>query len=137
MNNVTLIGNLTKEVELKQISESTLAEFAIAISEKVKKNGKYVDKPVFVNINVWGKSAENCAKFLSKGNKVAIVGKLNFSQWDDKETGAKRSKLDVMAFNVQFLTPKSDTTNHDNQPQQYQERGPVAPSQPVTDEVPF
>ena len=111
MNTVTLIGNLCRDIELKQAGSSELAEISLAVNEKVKRNDEWVDEPVFINVNVWGAQATNCAQYLKKGSKVAIIGRLSFDSWDDKETGKKRSKLFVTANKVEFLTPKGEQGN--------------------------
>ena len=108
MNNVTLIGNLCRDPELRQAGSTELLEVSLAVNEKVKKDDQWVDEPVFVNVNIWGNQAVNCSKYLKKGSKVAVIGRLSFDSWDDKETGKKRSKLFVTANKVEFLTPKGE-----------------------------
>jgi single-strand DNA-binding protein len=112
MNSVSIIGNLTRAVELKTFGETTVANLSLAISERAKKGNEWIDKPVFVEVTVFGKQATNCGNFLSQGNKIGVTGKLDFQTWDDKETGKKRSKLTVVAHTVDFLTPKTGSVSN-------------------------
>ena len=107
-NHVTLLGNLTRDPELKFTQGgSALCKFGLAVNQKYKKGDEWVEDPVFVDITVWGKQAENCAEYLKKGSPVLVDGRLNFSQWETDD-GQKRSKLDVTAMSVQFLGQGQD-----------------------------
>tara|TARA_R110000744_G_scaffold99832_5_gene192637 strand:- start:3973 stop:4353 length:381 start_codon:yes stop_codon:yes gene_type:complete len=100
VNKAILLGNLTRDVELKNLpTGSPVAEFGIAMNEKYKDK----ETVVFIDVTVWGSLAENCAKYISKGSLVFIEGKLTMDSWEDKTTGKKRTKLKVTALNVQFL----------------------------------
>ena len=107
-NRVTLIGNLTREPELKYTKAGTAyAKFAMAMNRKVKRGEDWKDEVCFVDITVFGKLAENCTENLLKGRMVFIDGRLNFNSWESKD-GQKLSKLDVVANTVEFLNvPKS------------------------------
>lgn len=97
------IGNLTRDCDLSFAKSGTaICKFGLAVNEKRKKEGEYTDSVTFVDITVFGKQAENCAEYLTRGRAVFIEGRLQFSQWetDDKQ---KRSKLEVVANTVQFL----------------------------------
>ena len=101
MNKVELIGNLTKDVELHETqSGKKVAILNIAV------NG-YNDTVDYFTVNVWNTQAENCAKYLSKGKKVAIVGELHNRSYEDKE-GNKRTVCEITANEVEFLSPKED-----------------------------
>ena len=109
LNQVTIAGSLTRDVQTKQIGNSTVAEFGIAINRKYKGNdGELKEETTFVDISVWGKQGETCAKYLSKGRNCLIEGALAFSAWTDKE-GKKRSKLTVNAQRVHFIGGNQDT----------------------------
>jgi single-strand DNA-binding protein len=100
VNKAILLGNLTRDVELKNLpTGSPVAEFGVAMNEKYKDK----ETVVFIDVTVWGSLAENCAKYISKGSLVFIEGKLTMDSWEDKTTGKKRTKLKVTALNVQFL----------------------------------
>jgi single-strand DNA-binding protein len=103
-NNVILGGNLASDIELRHLpSGMAVADLRLAVSEKFKnRQGELVEKPVFVDVVVWDRQAENCAKYLSKGSPVLVEGCLQLDEWTSKE-GEKRSKLRVRANTVQFL----------------------------------
>jgi single-strand DNA-binding protein len=98
VNCVTLIGNLATDVELKELGEDrAVANFVLAVN-RLGAN----EKADFVRISVWNKQAEACSRFISKGQKVGVEGRLRCSQWEDDE-GKKRSAVDVVASRVEFL----------------------------------
>ena len=105
MNKVILIGNLTRDPELTETpSGIPVCRFAVAVSrDYADSNGNR--ETDFFNITTWRGKAETCAKFLKKGNKVAIVGSLQNRSYEDKD-GIKRTVTDVIASEVEFLTPK-------------------------------
>jgi len=112
LNKVLLIGNLTRDPELRYIPNgNAVTKFGLAVNRVYKtQDGETKEEPCFVDIVTWGKTAENCANYLSKGKSVFVEGRLQFSTWETTE-GQKRSKLDVVAQRVQFLSgPKSDGT---------------------------
>jgi|TARA_Y100000289_G_scaffold26581_1_gene26143 single-strand DNA-binding protein len=114
-NNVTLVGNLTRDVDTKTLDNGTLVgEFGLAINDSYinKSTGEKVDTPVFVDVTVWAKSAENCAKYIGKGSSVLVDGKLKLDMWETD--GEKRQKLRIVATNVQFLGGKSDVDHSEN-----------------------
>lgn len=105
MNKVMLIGNLTRDPELSETpSGVAVCRFAIAVSRDYA-NADGTRETDFFNITVWRGRAENCGKYLKKGNKVAIVGSLQNRSYEDKD-GIKRNVTDVVANEVEFLTPK-------------------------------
>ena len=98
MNNVTLIGNLATEVELKSLGEDKqVANFLLAVDRPGR------DEADFVRVSTWDKQAEVCAQYLTKGRQVAIDGRLRSSSWEDAD-GNKRNAVDVVAHRVQFLS---------------------------------
>lgn len=105
LNKVMLIGNLTRDPELRHTPKgSAVADLGLAVNRKVQDgNGNWKDETTFVDVTVWGSSAENAQKYLTKGRGVFIEGRLQMDVWDDKATGQKRSKLKVVADNLQFL----------------------------------
>ncbi|MEP2777403.1 MAG: single-stranded DNA-binding protein [Luteolibacter sp.] len=105
LNKVMLLGNLTRDPELRHTPKgSAVADLGVAVNRKVSDgNGGWKDETTFVDVTVWGSSAENAQKYLSKGRGVFIEGRLQMDTWDDKATGQKRSKLKVVADNLQFL----------------------------------
>jgi single-strand DNA-binding protein len=105
LNKVHLIGNLTRDIELRYTPKgSAVADMSIAINRKWKDDqGAVREEVTFVDIALWGKTAESCAKYLKKGSPCFVEGRLELQTWDDKQTGQKRSRLRVVADGVQFL----------------------------------
>jgi len=104
LNKVFLLGNLTRVPELRYTpSGAAVCEFGLAVNRKYVANNQEKDETCFVNIVVWGKQGESCQKYLEKGSSAMIEGRLQFDQWDDRETGKKRSTLRVVAERVQFI----------------------------------
>ena len=105
MNKVILIGNLTRDPELSETpSGVAVCKFSLAVSRDYT-NAEGNRDTDFFNITVWRGRAENCGKYLKKGNKVAIVGSLQTRSYEDKD-GIKRNVVDIIASEVEFLTPK-------------------------------
>ena len=105
VNKVMLIGNLTRDPELKYIpSGKAVCDLGLAVNRTYKKdNGEEVEEVCYLDITAWGRQAETCAEYLKKGRAVFVEGRLKYNKWDDKETGKKRSKISVVAQRVQFL----------------------------------
>ncbi|HNB04635.1 MAG TPA: single-stranded DNA-binding protein [Thauera aminoaromatica] len=108
VNKVILLGNLGKAPELKNLpSGQTVCNFSIATSETYKdKNEQKQERTEWHNIVVWGKTGENCAKYLDKGSKVYIEGKIQTRTWDDKE-GKKQYRTEINAMSIVFLDGRS------------------------------
>lgn len=105
MNNVNLIGNVTKDLEIRYTpQEKAVLDISLAVNEG------YGDKKEvsFFQITVWEKSAENCNKYLSKGSKIAVTGSLKQRRWEDKD-GNKRSRVFISAHRIEFLDSKKQT----------------------------
>ena len=110
MNVVALIGNLTRDPELKTLpSGMTVCDLGVAVNDRRKNpsTGEWEDKPGFYNVTVFGSQGENAAKFLAKGRPVGITGRLSFEQWE--KDGQKRSAVKIIANDVQFLGSKDDS----------------------------
>ncbi len=108
MNNVTLIGRLVNDPELKSVGKTSLTQFTLAVDKGLSKSKKDDFQSQgkatadFPRIKVWGKQAENCSNYLAKGRLVAISGRLETGSYE-KEDGSKVYTTDINAFNVQFL----------------------------------
>jgi single-strand DNA-binding protein len=108
-NRVIIVGRLTRDPELRYIPSGTaVCEVGVAVNEKVKRGGEYVEAPVFVDCTLWSKTAEVAAQYLHKGSSVLIEGRLQLDQWE--KDGEKRSKLKVVGERMQMLGSKSDAT---------------------------
>lgn len=104
LNKVMVIGNLGQDPELKTFGGQPCCKFSVATSEKWKdKQGQAHERTEWHRVTVWGKTAENCAKYLAKGRKVYVEGKLQTSSYDKE--GQKHYSTDIIAQTVQFLTP--------------------------------
>jgi len=119
MNNVSIIGNITRDIELQYTqSGMAIAKFGIAVNKKVKnQQGGYDDKAHFFDITAFAKTAENVNQYFRKGSKIGISGELNFEQWEDQQTGQKRSKVSIICNQFDFIDKKED-----GQPQQQQQQ---------------
>ena len=102
-NRVILMGNLTRDVVLSSTQTNThVTDIGLAVNERRKdQSGKWVDEPVFVDVTLWGRTAEVASEYLSKGSPVLIEGRLRLDTWEDN--GQKRSKLRVVAERMQML----------------------------------
>lgn len=155
INRVILTGNLTFDPELRSLPSGTsVCKLRVAVNTRRKNNatGEWEDKPNYFDVTVWGAQGENCARYLAKGRPVAIDGRLEWSEWADKDTGKNRSKVEIVADTVQFLggrddagggqgggfTPRSDVptdTSDFGPPQPTPVSAPV--SAPADDDIPF
>lgn len=103
-NRVILVGNLTRDVELKYIQSGlAVTEIGLAVNDRRKnqQTGEWVDEPVFVDITLWGRTAEIASEYLGKGSSVLIEGRLKLDQWE--KDGQKRTKLRVVGESLQML----------------------------------
>jgi single-strand DNA-binding protein len=108
LNKVFLIGNLTRDPELRVTPKGTaICQFGIAVNRQFKdESGATRDETTFVDIEAWGKQGELVSKYLTKGSLAMVEGRLKLDQWEDKQSGQKRSKLKVVLDNVQFLSTR-------------------------------
>jgi single-strand DNA-binding protein len=104
LNKVFLMGNLTRDVELRYVpSGAAVASFGIAINRKWKSaDGEVKEEVIFVEVSMFGTRAEVIAQYFAKGNPIFIEGRLKFQQWEDKD-GGKRNALKVVAENFEFI----------------------------------
>ena len=105
-NKVILMGNLTRDVEIRYIpSGMAVAEVGLAVNDRRKgQNGEWVEETTFVDVTLWGRQAEIAGEYLTKGAPVLIEGRLKLDQWE--KDGQKRSKLRVVAENMRMLGGK-------------------------------
>jgi len=109
LNKVFLIGNLTRDPELKYTANGTgVTKFGLAVNRKYNsQDGEKKEDTCFVDITAWDKLAEACSEHLSKGRLVFVEGRLQYQSWESDD-GTKRSKLEVIAQNIQFLGGKQE-----------------------------
>jgi single-strand DNA-binding protein len=104
INVVVITGNLTRDPELRSTPGGTsVCKLRVAVNSRRKdQSGNWVDKPNYFDVTVWGAQGENCANYLSKGRPVAVEGRLDWREWEDKD-GGKRQGVEIIANSVQFL----------------------------------
>jgi single-strand DNA-binding protein len=104
-NKVILVGNLTKDPELRYTPSGTaVANLRMAVNRKFRDKAQQLkDETCFITVVVWSKQAETCNQYLHKGSSLLVEGRLQSRTWDDTQTGQKRSVIDVLAERVQFL----------------------------------
>ncbi len=106
INLVCITGNLTRDPELRSTSGGmSILKLGVAVNDRRKnqQSGEWEDSPNFIDVTIFGNRAEALSRFLAKGSKVAIEGKLRWSQWENPQ-GEKRSKLEVVADEVEFMS---------------------------------
>lgn len=131
LNQINLIGNVTRDPEVKCLQSGTaVCEVGIAVTEKIKKGDEWVEETLFADVTVWGRLAEVCGEYLTKGASVYFGGKLKLDQW---EKGGKRmSKLKINADKMQMLGGKRNADS-----QERPERREDHNQSPDADEAPF
>lgn len=109
-NKVILLGNLTRDPELRYTPKGTaVARLGLAVNRSYKTDsGETKEETTFIDVDAWGKQAELISQYLRKGNPLFVEGRLKLDQWDDKQTGQKKSKLGVVLEGFQFLGGRAD-----------------------------
>lgn len=134
INRVTISGNLTRDPELRSTgSGMSVLKMGVAVNDRRKnqQTGEWEDYANFVDVTMFGARAEAVSKFLTKGTKVAIEGKLRWSQWESQQ-GEKRSKLEVVADEIEFLSARDAGSGSYTPP-----AGSEAPAFDDGEEIPF
>ena len=111
-NRVILIGNLTRDPELRYTPQGTaVADLRLAVTTVKGKSGSdRKEETLFIDCTVWDRQAEICSEYLGKGSSVLVEGRLIEDQWQDKETGERRSRIKILVQNVQFLTKRDGSS---------------------------
>ena len=146
INRVIISGNLTREPELRATQGGTsILTFGVAVNDRKRnpQTGEWEDVPNFVDCVLFGSRAESVVKFLTKGMKVAIEGKLRYSTWDSN--GQKRSKLEVVVDDIEFLSQskaqngprRQQADNYSGQGQSVPNSGRQAPADVYDEDIPF
>ena len=111
INRVTISGNLTRDPEVRTTASGMpIMSMGIAVNDRRKnpQTGEWEDYPNFIDCTMFGSRAESLSKYLSKGQKVAVEGKLRWSQWEAKDGSGKRSKIEVVVDNLEFMSSRND-----------------------------
>lgn len=137
VNCLHLIGTVTRNPEIKYTASKTaICEVGLAVNEKFKdKAGNWVEKCTFVDVTYFGRWAEVCGEFLAKGTPIYVQGRLVLDEWEDKQSGQKRSKLKVTGEFMRMLGSKGDVKKEEPPPPAPAARQPAGP--PPDDEIPF
>ena len=141
LNRVLLIGNLTRDPELRNTPQSiAVTDISLAINRfSTNSEGEKKEEVVYVDVTLWNRLAEIAGQYLKKGKPVFIEGRLRLDTWDDKQTGQKRSRLRVIAENMQLLATKETNGAATERTQSVGERQPQRdPDLDVEpDDIPF
>jgi single-strand DNA-binding protein len=134
-NKVILVGNLTRDPELRYTPKGTaVAKIGLAVNRVyTNEAGEKKEEVTFVDVDVWGRTAENVGQYMRKGRPILIEGRLKLDQWDDKQTGQKKSRLGVVAESVQFLG--SPVGGEGGSPSASRAQRPAAAAQPAAEPV--
>ncbi len=105
VNKVMLLGNLTRDPEVRYTPKGTaVCDMGMAINRvRTGDTGERIEETTYVDVTLWGRQAELAQQYLAKGRQVFIEGRLQFEQWEDKQSGQKRSRLRVVSENMQFV----------------------------------
>ncbi|WP_442482075.1 single-stranded DNA-binding protein [Aeoliella sp. SH292] len=147
-NRVILIGNLTRDPELRYIPSGTaVSELGLAVNERVKKGDQWVDEANFFDVTLWGRTAEIANEYLSKGSSVLIEGRLKYETWE--KDGQKRNKVKIIGEKMQMLggggggggggrasAPQRQHASSSSS-SGYDDDYSSGPSMPPDDEIPF
>jgi single-strand DNA-binding protein len=138
VNKVILIGNLGRDPELRYTKNGqAVANFTLATNDAFTKDGQREERTEWHRIVAWGKTAELCTQYLTKGRTVYIEGALRTREWEDKE-GHKRQTTEVHAQTVQFLSPRGAGGGASGGGARTPDAsGPPADAPPADDEIPF
>ena len=134
-NKVILVGNLTRDPELRYTPKGTaIAKIGIAVNRVwTNEAGEKKEEVTFVDVDIFGRTAENVGQYMRKGRPILIEGRLRLDQWDDKQTGQKKSKLGVVAETVQFLGSANGGAGEGAAPSRPAARPAPAPSAPPSE----
>ena len=115
-NSVSLLGRITKDLELKTIGEDNcVVNFNLAINRITKKDAEHPEAD-FIPIVAWGKTAENIAKFFGKGDRIGVSGRLQSRIYEDKDSGKNRSVIEMVADEFEFIEKKTDSAKAQSVP---------------------
>jgi single-strand DNA-binding protein len=140
LNKVLLLGNVTRDPEIRYTPKgSAVCDLGVAVNRAyTTDSGEKREEVTFVDVTLWGRTAEVASEYLKKGRPVFVEGRLQMDTWDDKQTGQKRTRLRVVAENMQLLGGRREgggDAGEGRQPSAPPKKS--APSEPDEDEIPF
>lgn len=146
-NLVVIMGRLSRDIELRYTPKGTaIGNMSVAVNRRwTNEAGEKKEEVTFVDVTLFGRTAENCGQYLKKGSAAHVQGRLKTESWDDKTSGQKRYKMVVIADSVQFIGSKSDSTQPPAPAPRSRQAAPAAPAgEPLegdgpidSDDVPF
>ena len=145
-NKVVLIGNITQDIELRKTTKGTsVADINLAANRiRTGDTGERIEETTFVDVTLWGRTAEVTHQYAQKGGPLMVEGRLHMDTWVDKNTGGNRSKLKVIADNIQLMGSKGGNDSASPTPPNPQSAAQTLPAQvpevssfPDDDEPPF
>lgn len=140
VNKVTLIGRITRDIELRYTPKGTaVSELAMAVNRvRTDDSGQKIEETTFVDVTLWGRQAELANQYLAKGREVYIEGRLQLDTWQDKQSGQNRSRLRVVGETMQFLGTGNSNNSTDNksQPSQQTQANPQSQPAPSQNQTP-
>ena len=138
LNKIILIGRLVKDPELRYTQNGTsVSSFSIANNRSYVSNGEKKEFASFFNCVAWGKLGELIVQYCKKGHRIGVEGRLQQRSWEDQE-GKKRSTVEIVVENCQFLTPKTSADGTVEAPPEYIDNSPVVDTNPFSDDdIPF
>ena len=144
INRVVLVGNLTRDPELRHTPSGTaVCSLRLAVNTRRKDGatGEWTEKPNYFDVTVWGNQGENCAQYLAKGRPVAIDSRLEWREWEATDGSGKRQAVEIVADSVQFLGSRGDGDGAGGgsfvPAGAAQPSGADFPSSPTDDDIPF
>ena len=139
INKVMIMGRITREIELRYTPKGTaVADIGLAVNRRRKdESGQMIDETTFVDVTLWGRTAEVVHQYSGKGQPIFVEGRLETDTWEDKETGQKRYKLKVVGGNVQLMGSKAE-----NEASKKTNGSPESQEKPIVsnlgdDDIPF
>lgn len=140
VNRVILIGNITRDIEMRYTQTGTpVCTVGMAMNERIKKGDEWVDEAVFVDVTLWGKTAEVASRYCTKGSPLFVEGRLKLESWE--KDGAKHSKLSVVGERIQLLGSKQGESGSGQKPQQFKSKPKTSQSAAASDiaddDIPF
>lgn len=143
MNTVCLIGNLTRDPELRDAGENKVASLRIAVSGRRKQGEEWVDVPNFFDVTVWGRQAELAAEHLEKGRQIAVTGRLQSSEYESAKFSdsdgqpAKQSRVDIVATDIQYLAKPQQRNENIADDLRSDPSGELAAANVTGDDIPY
>ena len=136
INQVVLVGRLTRDAELKYTNTGTaVCKMSIAVNRRRKSNDEWINEASFFNIVLWGKIGEAISQYLVKGKQVGVVGELRQNKWE--QDGQPRSRVEVVASNIQLLGGRSDASKPEADADESAIPSPAKSKDDFEDDIPF